>query len=265
MRTVETLDGREVAIRYSRGSRVPYLENWEDNVLPPPDKQPWPAALLKQVIGYVARRDWFSNDDAEVLAARLGCISKFQSLNSEDAVTWSWFGTLACTPVETRRAVAQWLFKHLDLGLRASAVVVDQWARVTHPNAPRSRRGPELDARIVDPSAVIYVEAKWGARLGAGKGAVAGTKDDQIVLRRNSFRVDPALRDDQRAFVVLGVSNEIPNLARYDEPSGDLQRRPVVVAWLTWSDLARCDAHPLAAEFRRYLDWKCALANETLT
>jgi hypothetical protein len=141
MHAVESLDGRTIALRYSAGSQVPYLVNWEDNVLRPPQTEAWPASLLKQVTGYVAHKDWFAAEDAETLAAHLGRISKFQSVNSEDAVTWSWFGTLACASAQTRQAVVQWLYDRLDLKLTASPdVIVDQWALVIHPNKPMSGR-----------------------------------------------------------------------------------------------------------------------------
>jgi hypothetical protein len=35
--------------------------------------------------------------------------------------------------------------------------------------------------------------------------------DDQIVLRRGAFRTDPALAEDEREFVVLGLSNDQPS------------------------------------------------------
>src|SRR5215211_1511187 len=101
-------DGRLVDVRYSRGSKVPYAVRWEDNVLPPREGSAWPSSLLKQVNGYVVRRGWFSAEDAAVLTARLGRISKFQSLKSEDAHTWSWFGTLGLAVPEDRRATVQW-------------------------------------------------------------------------------------------------------------------------------------------------------------
>jgi hypothetical protein len=125
---------------------------------------------------------------------------------------------------------------------------------------PPQQANEWTNARIDDPAgALIYVETKWNAGLGVGEGAIEGTKDDQIILRRDAFRAEPALRDDHRAFVVLGVSNEVSNLAAYEE-AADPARRPVDVAWLAWSELAECPVHPLASEFRGYLSWKRALS-----
>ena len=251
-------DYHVVAVRYSSGSGVPYLEDWEDNVLRLSDSEAWPPALLKQVSSYVARRSWFGDEDADALSARLGRISKFQSLNSEDAVTWSWFGTLGLAEAETRRRTVQWLYDRLGLQLQASPDVrVDQWMRVIHPNALKSSNGPELDARIDDAGvALIYVEAKWEAALGSGKGAAQGQKDDQVVLRRDAFRAEPKLANDDREFIVLGVSNDTPDLTVYHEAPQQPPLRRVRLEWLTWEDLAECDAHPLSLEFRRYLEWK---------
>jgi hypothetical protein len=75
------------------------------------------------VNAYVARQSWFTDDDADALAAQLGRISKFQSLNSEDAVTWSWFGTLAVAEPPARRRAVQWLYDRLGLELEASPEV----------------------------------------------------------------------------------------------------------------------------------------------
>jgi hypothetical protein len=257
MPTVPGYDGDPVELRYSAGSGVPYVVNWEHNALKPPFGVPWPLAVIKQVNGYIAPRNWFAAADADVLAARLGRISKFQSLNSEDAVTWSWFGTLALADGSQRRAVTEWLYNRVGIEDSPSDDVrVEQWMRIVHPNALESRNGPELDARVQDSSAaLIYVEAKWDAALGTGKGSAEGTKDDQVVLRRDSLRADPSLAGDQRQFAVLGVSNAVPVLTSYAE---DLQpeRKRVGIAWLTWDDLASCGRHPRTEEFRRYLEWK---------
>jgi hypothetical protein len=251
-------DGQLISIRYSKGrGRVPYVECWEDNVLALSTQPEWPAALLKQVRGYIASSKWFTESDAAALAQHLGCISKFQSVNSEDALTWSWFGTLACAEPAERRLVVQWLYDRIGLELTASLEpTIDQWMRVFHPNAPGCRNGPELDGRINDPAvALVYVEAKWNAGLGTGKGALENKPDDQIVLRRDSLRKDPALANDDRKAVVLVISSQTTDLGAYDEAQSD-SRRAVTLARLSWLDLATCEFHPLASEFRRYLEWR---------
>ncbi len=131
MALMDNWNGQPVAVRRSRGGVVTF-ERWEDNVLGSP---PWPEALLGQVRGYVARRCHFADVDAEALAAYLdGRISKFQSANSEDAVTYSWFGTLAVASADARRAAGQWLYDRAGILAIASDPTIEQWARVFHPN-----------------------------------------------------------------------------------------------------------------------------------
>jgi hypothetical protein len=146
MTEIENWNGDPVPVRRSRGGVLTF-EHWEDNVLGSP---PWPESLLAQVRGYVAQRRYFSNADAEVLAAHFeGRISKFQSINSEDAVTYSWFGSLGIADMDTRRRAVEWLYERAGISATAVAPAIDQWVRVFHPNAPDSARGPELDARIL--------------------------------------------------------------------------------------------------------------------
>jgi hypothetical protein len=242
-----------LTVRRSRGSGVAYTEDWRRNVLG--IGEPVPPALSRHVAGYVTPRGSFEEEDATALSAKLGRISRFQSLRSEDALTWSWFGTVAqATPAE-RQAVIQWLYDALGLELAASkSVAFRHWERVFHPNA-ETRHGPEVDVIVDDPrGALIYVEAKWRADLGTGRGSVAGTSDDQIVLRRDSFRKDAALSQGERPLVVLGIGPVEEDLARYIEEDASLRR--VAVQWLTWPLLAECPTHPLAEEFGRYLAWK---------
>ena len=166
-------NGQEVDVRFSRGrSRVPYVEDWTRNVIGVSDAGVAPSFLVRQVNTYVANNKWFGDDDAAALARRLNRVSKFQSLRSEDALTWSWFGTLSMSSQESRRAALQWVFDRAELEAQATRdVLIRQWIRVAHPHFP-GRTGPEVDAVLDDPGgALIYVEAKWEARLGTGKGA----------------------------------------------------------------------------------------------
>lgn len=262
MPLIENWNGVPVLYRRSHGvSQVLTFERWQENVLRGIAKAWPPEALQKQARGYVANTDHFDPQDAEALAADLGGrISKMQSINSEDAVTYSWFGTLSEAPADARRAAVQWLYDRIGLQATATDPAVDQWSRIHHPNAPGSARGPELDARIDDaaPGALVYVEAKWQAAVGTGKGKAAGIPADQIELRRDSLRSDPALKHDHRPFAVLGVSEKKPAMAAWKETHEHLP--PVHVAWLTWDELAQCPHHPSAAEFKRYITWKRALA-----
>jgi hypothetical protein len=53
---------------------------------------------------------------------------------------------------------------------------------------------------------------------------------------------------------MAGSTLAAPDLTAYYEAPQEPPRARV--KWLTWEDLAECDAHPLSVEFRRYLKWK---------
>jgi hypothetical protein len=255
--TAKDWNGKAVRVRRSKGpGRVPYLERWQANVIGVEVGEA-PDWLQRQARGYVANSGWFSDEDADALMDERGRISKMQSLRSEDVVTWSWFGTLTLSDPRERVSALNWLFENLGLPERASEETqIHQWVRVFHPNVPSSSRGPEVDAIIEQPGGpVIYVEAKWRASLGSGRGADEGAKDDQIVLRRDSLEKDPKLEGIHGSLVVLGLSQSKEDVSSYEKETS----RGVEVTWMTWTDLAGCPSHPYAEEFARYLDWKRAL------
>jgi hypothetical protein len=184
MPTVPGYDSKPVELRYRAGSSVPYVLNWEDNALYPPPGAAWPPAVIRQVEGYVARKSWFAATDAEGLAARLGFIGKFQSLNSENAVTWSWFGTLALADGTHRRDLAQWLYSRAGIeGSPSEDVSVDQWMRVVHPKRAREPERPRAGRTCsgsLDRPRLRRSQMERG--VGHRKGSAEGAKDDQVVL-----------------------------------------------------------------------------------
>lgn len=53
-------DERPLDVRFSRGSKVPYVVNWRPNVLGLDSDVEPPGFLHQQVSRYVARRTWFT-------------------------------------------------------------------------------------------------------------------------------------------------------------------------------------------------------------
>ena len=231
---------------YSRGrSRAPYVEDLGRNVIGLPSLVGAPPSLVRQVRAYVARRDWFTPEDAAGARKSARADQQVPVPGSEDALTWSWFGTLSIASPQARRDAVEWLLKRLELDAALSSdVTIRQWVRVR-------TLGPEVDAVVEDPRGLLlYAEAKWDAQLGTGRGVTEGSRDDQINLRRLALQAEQR----RRPRVVLGISRALPDLARYNhQETGD---RPVWIRWITWGDLAECSIHPHAAEFSRYLAWK---------
>ena len=237
----------------SRGGVI-NVADWKRNLVHG-DVRPWPPPQLARKLTNPGRAEAFAAEDLARLTAKLGYLSRFQSLNSEDSLAWSWFGTLAHAPSSVRRDVTDWLLSQIGVSAAVTAADIDLWERVPNP-CHESRPGPELDARIRTDSALLYVECKWNAPLAFGKTAGEGEKMDQVQLRRCALRKDEQAEESELSLVVLGVTRDPFDPGdRYtatDQPGA----RPVEIKWLTWNDLAGCERHPHAEEFRRYLDWR---------
>jgi hypothetical protein len=178
-------NGEQVPVRRSRGGVLTF-ERWEDNVLGGP---PWPDALLTQVRGYVARPSHFADEDVGALAAHLdGRISKFQSINSEDAVTFSWFGTLAFASADSRRAAVQWLCDRTGIRAEANAPTIDQWSRVFHPNAPKS---PKVQ-NLTHASTTQVLRSSTSRRSGTPRSAPERAKPSMYPMTRSFSDATPS-------------------------------------------------------------------------
>lgn len=181
---------------------------------------------------------------------KLGHYSALQSINSEDALTWNFFGPLINEPTAGARFL-NWLAERLGLPWGGNtAAITDVWRRIPHPDKPIAP-GPELDAFLIADRIVVMVEAKWGSVEGKGQG-VAGDKG-QIQLRREFLTAYGQQLWQDRGLLVLGVTLDSP-LAVAEGPD----ERDVAVASITWSDLAEWPAHPKGSEFSRHLRWKAS-------
>jgi hypothetical protein len=104
---------------------------------------------------------------------KLGHYSALQSINSEDAITWNFFGPLIGRPAAGAEFL-NWLCGRLELPWgENTAAATDVWRRVPHPDKPIAP-GPELDAMLVAERTVVMVEAKWGSGEGTGQGVAGG-------------------------------------------------------------------------------------------
>jgi hypothetical protein len=179
---------------------------------------------------------------------KLGHYSALQSINSEDAITWNFFGGLINQP-SASASFLNWLCARLELPWAGnSAAIADVWRRIPHPDKPIAP-GPELDAVLIGEEIVVMVEAKWGSIEGTGQG-VAGDKG-QIQLRREFLTAYGRRIWGKRGLLVLGVTRDSP-LMIADGPDD----QNVAVASITWSRLAEWLEHPAGDEFARHLRWK---------
>jgi hypothetical protein len=209
----------------------------------------WPPPQIAMKLGAAQHSDKLPGS----VKTKLGHYCALQSINSEDAITWNYFGGLINRSAEGA-AFLNWLCGALSLPWGDNtAAATDVWRRVPHPDKPIAP-GPELDAMLVADHVVVLVEAKWGSVEGTGQG-VAGDKG-QIQLRREFLTTYGRRIWGDRGLLVLGVTLDSP-LAVADGPDD----HNVAVASVTWAQLAECSHHPHADEFARYLAWKAADGN----
>ena len=219
----QTLDwnDRTITLARSRGS-VPVVCDFNDNLIRE-DRLPCTAGGRKKL--YESRQSR-AFDATELAAATetLGFYSDLQSLNSEDAITWSYSGSFLAESPEARAAFLNWLLQQVDLGELAGSerCGIDLWRRIPHPDPPDLAGGPELDVVLDGDEAVVFLKAKWRSKEGAGQGR-SGTR---IRGSRRDFlgSIGPRVYGDRR-FVVCGVVLDDPLGVEPPTRTGSIRHR----------------------------------------
>ena len=128
---------------------------------------PFPTPEILQKL-YESRQIRAFQGEQELRAVKgLGYYSDLQSLHSEDAITWSVFGTVARAIPLIRESWLTDLMSLLNLpSASARRTEVFLWRRIPHPDT-LVPGGPEIDFGILTENAVILGEAKWLSGVGA--------------------------------------------------------------------------------------------------
>lgn len=244
-------NGREIDAGQSRGG-VLAVANYSDNLLCPMGP-PWPPSALVQKLYQSKHAECFDDVNRSIVTSHLGYYCDLQSLHSEDAITWSFFGPLAGLPSVQQAHFQNWLMKRFGLAADNRACEITLFRRVPHPETLVSG-GPEIDFALIGDKAVALGEAKWRSPVGAGQG-VAGDQD-QIELRQR-FLADYGRKIfGPRQLIVVLLSRNAPPVDAFPAVMG------VAIAFLQWADLCDYAGHPLADEFARYHRWKCKHTQE---
>lgn len=239
-------NGREIpAVRTKAG--VWALPRFADNLMRGGVQQ-WPAPELVQKLSLSDKVRYFSPDDQQLLTEHLGFYSDLQSLHSEDAIQWSYFGTLSYASAEDQVKFVNSLLRIIGADVENSCCSVAIWRRVPHPDS-LNQNGPELDFLIVGDKCVIVGESKWRSAEGIWQGA-SGTAT-QFELRRAFLK--------RLGKPVFGAKFAIVLYVLLDDsqiPAGIVQSSDIRATSISWSTLARNVYHPFQEEFLRYYDWK---------
>jgi hypothetical protein len=249
MPSVENWNGTEIDVATTSGGTLLVCNPFD--ALMRPIAGPWPSpALVMQLGEGEPGRYPFTEELRAQVSTPLGHYCEMQSLNSEDAITWSFFGTLMAGPADRRAHFLNWLCDRLGMPWIANTCgAIDLWRRIPHPYYPGTD-GPELDAVLDGDDCVAFVEAKWLSKEGTGRGPDGG-RVGQMHLRQRFFeRWGNALYGD-RGKLVLSVG-----LAGNLVPDQAPDEHGIAVRSMTWTALADYPAHPNGDEFARYLAWK---------
>lgn len=119
----------------------------------------WPPAPIVQKL---IKSNHTPHEHDSLLTHQLGYYCDLQSINSEDALTWNYFGPLLYAQPHERVQFAWWLMHLLDPEAEPDEVCeIDLWRRIPHPQKPGSTNGSELDFLLIGNRTVVLGEAKW--------------------------------------------------------------------------------------------------------
>src|SRR5207244_12251481 len=127
------------------------------------------ATVLKKLCRNPRHEESFDGQARELLTERLGFYSDLQSLHSEDAITWSFFGTLSMASPVKRTAFLNWLLKQIELPANEKDCTSELWRRIPHPDT-QGMSGPEMDFFVQGYRTMIVDGSKWRVGQGSAPG-----------------------------------------------------------------------------------------------
>lgn len=210
--------------------------------------EPWPPPEVVQKLYQSRQIRAFSGDDLTVCTSGLGYYCDLQSMHSEDAITWSVFGTASRAKQTELEGWLADLFKIIPLpNAQTKNAEIFLWRRIPHPHnlVPG---GPEIDIGISTSNTLILCEAKWMSNIATSQGRNKDT--DQVTLRveylkKYGTRIYP--KDTQ--LVVLGIS-------LLSQMFTNTTTDNILIKSVTWEQICSLNSHPIADEIKRYFEWK---------
>jgi len=144
---IKDWNGKEIPLAVSKGG-VRVVAHPFDNLIQT-GCDPWPPSEIIQKLYESRQVRAFDGDQRAICESGLGYYCDLQSLNSEDAITWSVFGTVA---LSQKHLLEKWLgdlFHLLDLDdATTDKAEIFLWRRIPHPDTLVSG-GPEIDFGII--------------------------------------------------------------------------------------------------------------------
>ncbi len=239
-------NGKEILSTTSRGG-VQVVAHPFDNLIRA-GCSPWPTPEILQKLYQSRQVRAFHDDNLTICQSGIGFYCDLQSLHSEDAITWSVFGTVSRAP---RACLQTWVGDVMDFldipDASPEQAEIFLWRRILHPDnlVPG---GPEIDAGILTENSILFWEAKWLSQVGTAQGK---ERDKDQIQLRGEFLAKYCGRLFPKASVlaVIGVSL-FPGCFCNTGPGNVLFRST------TWEHLCSLPSHPFADEVLHYFAWK---------
>jgi hypothetical protein len=250
METILNWQGQPIEIARSKGGTLVVIDPFDNLVSS--GVSPWPPPEIIQKFYKSRQIRAFDGVGRDEVTRTLGYYTDLQSLHSEDAITWSVFGTLAYTDQSIRCAYVTALFELL--GIPPTPITnanIWLWRRIPHPDTLVSG-GPEIDFGIQTENAVVFGEAKWLSEIGGRQGKA---KDkNQLILREEFFvKYGRKLFGTISNYVVLGLSL---HGGMVENKETNLGHAVLYHRDLTWASICGIEVRPLTNELKKYLEWK---------
>jgi hypothetical protein len=229
---------KEIITAKSKGGKISVC-NYENNLIIP-SSLVWPHPdILKKLYRSNHSKD-FDQASLEALSAKLGFYCDLQSLRSEDAITWSIFGTLTYFSKNQQVTFVNSLLKNIGEELIVKDCLIQLWTRIAHPDTLVSG-GPEIDFQIIGDTLVLLGECKWTAKVAENQGKQKNK--NQIQLRAEYL-------ENYGKQIFPHVNRQLVLIVGQTTPQNP------VCPNITWEEICRNTQHPLKEEINRYYRWK---------
>lgn len=239
-------NGKEIVSAKSKGGVIA-VSHPLDNLIQP-KCTPWPTPEILQKLYQSRQVRAFQNEQLSICKSGIGYYCDLQSIHSEDAITWSVFGTLARSSPDDKESWTADFFSLLRIpGASPSNAEIYLWRRLPHPDTLVSG-GPEIDFGIITDNSVVLGEAKWQSGIGFAQGK---KKDkDQIQLRGEFLK-----KYGSRIFPDLPIK-AVVGVSLYEGALTGFVPEGIALFCTTWEKICSIQSHPLFDEVRRYYIWK---------
>lgn len=242
MNKIKDWTGKDIQCTYSKRG-VLVLSNPLENLIST-GLAVWPTPEILQKLYKSKHSSSIKNIDFDISQKGIGYYSDLQSINSEDAITWSIFGTVSRSSQKIKSKWIQELFQNIkipDKDFNSSEIYL--WRRIPHPDTLVSG-GPEIDIGILTPNSVVFCEAKWKSAIAKNQGK--SKNKNQIELRKEFLeKYGKLIFKNNKNFITLTISL-----------SKDIQNDLNNHKSITWEEISKFKYHPLANEVKNYYQWK---------